>query len=890
MGWCHEFVCQIVPECDHPMTAGQQACTCDVCGAVCTGRFGGCPDVWEQGPKPLHLIDRRLPTTTAAIAPDEEAGGAAMTDESNVYDDPIEEPPAPADPAAQVLAWLRGEFDDVNANIAALSDRLARQEAALLQVTGSQEAELNVSLAELEGCAARLRTEAVTMGGTRAALQEALPGLVADAVGPALASGLEWAVHELRTSVSQLGAALAEALPATIADALAPAMGHVPMVPPAAATAAVAGAGGDEPAGGDIVSQLHEAQDEAAEWFTIVVDEAVRRAVERWMPVPGPAGPGGGAAHEAVAGPAGPADLPAPGAQPGDEAPPAGVAATAEPAAGLNGASDRDQELDARPGSPVACELPGVVVGPTLALGISSALRRARLRDRRRRPAGAPSAGLFHDDPTEGGLSRQLERFALSHRGLAWIPPSGVSPALVVGAERTGEEVPVDLASQPLAVVGPGAADAARALLTTFLATTGPDVGKVITVGDVLPPGPSFPGLERAQSLASALDDLEAEVTRRAASGADLDRGDEDRPTAHTRPLLVLATPRPGALADRLSDLAGRGKPLGVTTVVVGDTFAGAATVSLQPGGVVNTMSSDQGTGDLAGSRLFAIDPEAATELLQVIEAARTDDRPVVADPPDERPFPVLMGSDPAPIQVRVLGQYRIEVGGREIRSGLRAKARELLAFYLLHPEGTTLDVATEALWPEADPGRGSEWFWTALGNLRSLLRRATDTKALKIIERDGDRYRIEPVFEVDLWDFQAALPRAGARTGDPEWAACLQAAADLCRGELLAGADWAWAEMPREDLRRRAIDVLVSLSATRMLAGDVRAALDTLSRAVEMDPLSEQVYRRIMRLHASQSRPDEVGAAFRRLKSRLAEVDLEPMPESERLAIELCG
>ena len=58
-------------------------------------------------------------------------------------------------------------------------------------------------------------------------------------------------------------------------------------------------------------------------------------------------------------------------------------------------------------------------------------------------------------------------------------------------------------------------------------------------------------------------------------------------------------------------------------------------------------------------------------------------------------------------VNVQLLGTYRIDVNGTEIRAGLRAKARELLAFYLLHPAGTTLDAAVEALWPEADPGRG---------------------------------------------------------------------------------------------------------------------------------------------------------------------------------------
>ncbi|MEA2704201.1 MAG: hypothetical protein QOD63_2146 [Actinomycetota bacterium] len=52
MGWCSEFGCRIDPVCNHPMVAGRQSCSCEVCGVGCGGRFGGCKDVWAAGPKP----------------------------------------------------------------------------------------------------------------------------------------------------------------------------------------------------------------------------------------------------------------------------------------------------------------------------------------------------------------------------------------------------------------------------------------------------------------------------------------------------------------------------------------------------------------------------------------------------------------------------------------------------------------------------------------------------------------------------------------------------------------------------------------------------------------------------------------------------------------------
>jgi hypothetical protein len=42
------------------MVAGSSSCSCAVCGAVCTGRFAGCPEVWERGPVHAKLDGRRL--------------------------------------------------------------------------------------------------------------------------------------------------------------------------------------------------------------------------------------------------------------------------------------------------------------------------------------------------------------------------------------------------------------------------------------------------------------------------------------------------------------------------------------------------------------------------------------------------------------------------------------------------------------------------------------------------------------------------------------------------------------------------------------------------------------------------------------------------------------
>ena len=539
--------------------------------------------------------------------------------------------------------------------------------------------------------------------------------------------------------------------------------------------------------------------------------------------------------------------------------------------------------------NPLACTLPGLVIGPSLALNVSEALKRAALRRRRRRRANSPSPGLHRRDPFATHVTRRIDRYARARADLAAVrppgsPPPGAkgparapsTPSTVAAGFRDAEEITVDLAEiGAVALLGPAAADVARFLTTSFLAQAGGE-GEAVVVGDLLPPAQAIPGLSQPGDLAACLQQL----------------GASEGGTGASWVLVIVRDPSVGDLAElmRLVDGAAEpGRPR-VSAVLVDVAPEGAAVVRLEANERVAEVSEDSPATHLVGARLYTLGREAAGELLAVLASARTDDDDVVAAVAEEaEPFEVTMAETPS-VSVQLLGTYRIEVGGTEIRAGLRAKARELLAFYLLHPAGTTLDAAVEALWPEADPGRGSEWFWTALGNLRSRLRDATGEKKLKVIERDGDRYRVEPLFDVDLWRLEQALADGAAGPDDFIRAAAYDRVAQTYAGDLLSGADWAWAETPRDDLRQRVLDVQVWLGDIRWASGDARGSWQALQRAVEVDPYAEQIYRRIMRLQTRLGRPEDAVATFRRLQARLVEIDLEPTPESERLHEELSG
>ena len=337
-----------------------------------------------------------------------------------------------------------------------------------------------------------------------------------------------------------------------------------------------------------------------------------------------------------------------------------------------------------------------------------------------------------------------------------------------------------------------------------------------------------------------------------------------------------------------------------------------------ETGRVQTATPWELGAQQLVGARACSLTPPEASELLGVLARSRTDDdvdaevlapshqdspaaeepavaasaaEPVGAAEPADDPagLSTEYGKTQAQVTVRLLGAMQITTNTGELRSGLRASARELLAYYLVHPDGASLEQAVDAMWPDTELGRERERFWTALGNLRSMLRKVTDASELKAIERDGDRYRVDPtVFAVDLWRFQTALAAARHAQLDPAVAVALAQAGEAYGGVLLDGAPYAWAEVPREEVRRRAVDALARLAELRRGAGDQDGALSALEQAVAADPVAEELYRRVMRLEAELGRPDAVRRTYRLLARRLADLDVDPDPETEQLVAEL--
>ncbi|MHB1816540.1 MAG: BTAD domain-containing putative transcriptional regulator [Streptosporangiaceae bacterium] len=521
--------------------------------------------------------------------------------------------------------------------------------------------------------------------------------------------------------------------------------------------------------------------------------------------------------------------------------------------------------------------------------------------------------------------------------------PSGALPVGVRGDDPEAA-VSIDIAALGgLGLDGPGAGPAARAILAALLAQAPPgETGLpavIVPAADAarLLPGAgraAIPGLAVPATLEAALGELEAaQLTLARLGGAgdgDL-AGDGPAPGAAGPGVTLIAAPEPGS-ARRLAAILDAGRRTGAGAVLLGSWPAGT-TCQVAGDGTLTAVTPP--SPDLDGARLFTMAAAEAAAIAGVLQEAggsppapspgpaapapADGQRPRPADraggirylgapeaPPSPARLPGLVPAPPAsaaaeepqpgtpsappgdrPVQLALLGPLRITAAGQEISGGMR-KARELLAFLAVQqPDGATGETISEALWPEADPGRAAGQRNLALRKAREMLRTAAGLpEPLWILNASG-RYRLDPaLIGTDLEAFGAALEEARNASGEARLAACRRAVA-LYRGELAEGTGYEWAEPYAETARRRALDAWTTI-AEILQPSDPDEALSALETALSHDPYNEYLYVRIMRLQAAAGRPEAVRRTLGLLESKLTDLGLVPSSQTRQAAAAL--
>src|SRR5216684_2837871 len=210
----------------------------------------------------------------------------------------------------------------------------------------------------------------------------------------------------------------------------------------------------------------------------------------------------------------------------------------------------------------------------------------------------------------------------------------------------------------------------------------------------------------------------------------------------------------------------------------------------------------------------------------------------------------------------------------------------------------------SEQFWPEGDARHGRAALRITVLHLRHLLGEdaGVDPVPHLLIQRDTLGLDLTPAVELDLHILNEAwtLARASTRTAltMPQEAhrtllARLQRAISLPRGEFLEGFSLRdapafddWVRFQREYWHLRTSEAFDRLSQMQFEAGELEAAIETVSRWLVLAPLQEDAYRRLMRLHFAAG--DRVAAlhAYDTCRARLSTgMQTEPTPETVALA-----
>ncbi len=203
-------------------------------------------------------------------------------------------------------------------------------------------------------------------------------------------------------------------------------------------------------------------------------------------------------------------------------------------------------------------------------------------------------------------------------------------------------------------------------------------------------------------------------------------------------------------------------------------------------------------------------------------------------------------------LHLRLLGDFSLVYAGQQVTSLNTLRLQSLLAYLVLHHDVPQQRQHLAFLfWPDTTEAQ-------ARNNLRQLLHQLRQAlpSSEQFLFADTHTLRWHPVipFHYDVAEFEQKIALADMATRQHNQdilQTALEEAEGLYRGELLPGCYDEWILPQRERLRIYHWQVLEQLLRLFEERGDTVAAINYAQRMLGLDPLSEDLYRRLMRLFA---------------------------------------
>ncbi len=227
-------------------------------------------------------------------------------------------------------------------------------------------------------------------------------------------------------------------------------------------------------------------------------------------------------------------------------------------------------------------------------------------------------------------------------------------------------------------------------------------------------------------------------------------------------------------------------------------------------------------------------------------------------------------------LRVRLVGELRIDLDERRLEAIASRRARSLLAWLAYHPGLHPRARVASVFWPDGLDASARASLRTTLATLRRDL--GEDAAAALVAGRD--RLGIED--GPDVWIDVREIDRLAGQGRHSE-------ALTLADGDLLTDLDDDWVLEERQTRRDRTIELLAVVGETAEQSGDLDTAIRYARRRLELDPVSEDAARILMRRLAGIGNSAAAVASYETFRSALRrDLGMAPSAETRALVEEL--